>query len=134
MAPKLTDEQVIQVFENCFVKYTKSCDDCPAFKDGKCTTSCEWITTELPKRILDFINRLKADNERLTNRCDDCAGCTQWKCDCSNIKTEAYQEFAERLIIAIDERISDSIKEQNPHLFVIKTLIKDIEKEMVGEG
>ena len=34
-----------------------------------------------------------AENERLRNKCEDCAGCSAWKCDCSNIR----REFAERL-------------------------------------
>lgn len=31
------------------------------------------------------------------NRCKDCAGCTQWKCDCSNVRREAINEFADKL-------------------------------------
>ena len=30
-------------------------------------------------------------------KCEYCAGCSEWKCDCANIKSEAYKEFAERL-------------------------------------
>lgn len=31
------------------------------------------------------------ENER---KCEECAGCTVWKCDCSNIRANAIDEFA----------------------------------------
>lgn len=40
---------------------------------------------------------LMAEIERLKPKCEDCAGCNQWKCDCSNIRNFSIQEFAERL-------------------------------------
>ena len=40
---------------------------------------------------------LTEENESLKHECDNCAGCTQWKFDCSNIRAEAIHEFAERL-------------------------------------
>lgn len=40
-----------------------------------------------------IINDLNAEVERLKPKCEDCAGCSEWKCDCSNIR----KEFAERL-------------------------------------
>lgn len=30
-------------------------------------------------------------------KCDECAGCTAWKCDCANIRETAITEFAEKL-------------------------------------
>ena len=33
----------------------------------------------------------------LEHKCDDCAGCTQWKCDCANIEMHAVKQFAEML-------------------------------------
>ena len=36
--------------------------------------------------------------ERLRNSCKDCAGCTQFVCDCSNIKELAITEFAEKIV------------------------------------
>jgi hypothetical protein len=41
--------------------------------------------------------KLKDRITELENKCNDCAGCTQWKCDCANIKTAALEQFAERL-------------------------------------
>ena len=31
------------------------------------------------------------------NKCEDCAGCSVWKCDCSNIRNQALEEFYEKL-------------------------------------
>ena len=43
-------------------------------------------------QLLDIINRQKAET-----KCEDCAGCSQWKCDCANERIEAVKEFAERV-------------------------------------
>lgn len=32
-----------------------------------------------------------------TEECKDCAGCTSWLCDCSNIRAEAYEECIEKV-------------------------------------
>lgn len=34
------------------------------------------------------------ENQR---KCEDCAGCTNWNCDCANVRDKAVDEFAERL-------------------------------------
>jgi DNA repair exonuclease SbcCD ATPase subunit len=51
-----------------------------------------------------FLEKYKEKNKNLKDRiaelehkCDDCAGCTQWKCDCANIEMHAVEQFAERL-------------------------------------
>ena len=55
------------------------------------------VTETWHRNNSEFIRRLEAEIERLSHHCDDCAGCTQWKCDCSNIRAEAIDEFAHRL-------------------------------------
>ena len=55
------------------------------------------VTETWHRNNSEFIRRLEAKIERLSHHCDDCAGCTQWKCDCSNIRAEAIDEFAHRL-------------------------------------
>ena len=47
--------------------------------------------------LVEQIEKKDAEIERLSHQCSECAGCTQWKCDCSNIRVEAITEFAERL-------------------------------------
>lgn len=50
------------------------------------------------KDLLTELQKKDAEIERLSHHCDDCAGCTQWNCDCSNIRAEAITEFEQRLI------------------------------------
>ena len=30
-------------------------------------------------------------------RCEECAGCTNWLCDCANVRNKAIDEFVEKL-------------------------------------
>ena len=48
-------------------------------------------------RLEDEIAEQKAEIERLASKCEDCAGCSAWECDCSNVRAYAIEEFAERL-------------------------------------
>lgn len=66
------------------------CQKCSFSNENKCLG-------KLHDNALDLINRQRAEIEKLTNKCDDCAGCTQWECDCSLIKDELVKEFANRL-------------------------------------
>lgn len=50
-----------------------------------------------------------------------------------DISSEAIKEFADLVDKDINEKLSDSIKEQNPHLYLIHQIVKDRLKEMVGE-
>lgn len=86
----MTDNEIIKALECC--KDGGVCTGCPLFeqKTAKCIS-------QLNEYTLDLINRQKAEIERLSHKCGDCAGCTQWKCDCSNIKSEAIREFVEKL-------------------------------------
>lgn len=51
-------------------------------------------TLALIKELTEENEMLRAENK---NKCKDCAGCLQWKCDCANIRDEAITEFAEKL-------------------------------------
>ena len=93
---KYTDEQIIKALECCAVdphsgKFA-DCKNCPL--DYLKTANC--FEYEIQIIALDLINRQRAEIERLSHKCDDCAGCTQWICDCANIEAEAIKEFAER--------------------------------------
>ena len=82
----MTDAEIIKTLECCI---NDDCDNCPnGF--GNCEHN-------LAKLSIDLINRQKAEIERLTNKCEDCAGCSEWKCDCSNIRNYAIRDFAEIL-------------------------------------
>lgn len=47
-------------------------------------------------RAIGTVEEFKAleENER---KCEDCGGCTAWKCDCANVRAKAIDEFVERL-------------------------------------
>lgn len=52
---------------------------------------------ETLKQYEDFgtVEELKALKDK--PKCDECAGCTAWKCDCANIRETVITEFAEKL-------------------------------------
>lgn len=57
------------------------------------------------EKTLQIVENLQAENKRLTNnKCEDCAGCTQWLCDCSNERAQAIKEYTEKLIFEIVNR------------------------------
>lgn len=59
-------------------------------------TEIENLNIEL-QAMRGAANSYKAEVERLKPKCEDCAGCNQWKCDCSNIESYAITKFAEKL-------------------------------------
>ena len=69
--------------------------------------SLSWIET-----IRKYIEYLEAknkeftdENERLKHECDDCAGCTQWNCDCANIEAHTVWKMQEMLEEKIDRTL-----------------------------
>lgn len=67
--------------------------------DGKAYEDLE-IALQALKEIREYrelgtveeLQTLK-ENER---KCEDCAGCTNWLCDCANERAKAIDEFAEK--------------------------------------
>lgn len=45
--------------------------------------------------------KLDAENERLrdfvSSKCEECAGCTSWKCDCANIEAQAKADTVRKM-------------------------------------
>ena len=87
------------------------------------------------------INRLQAENERLkdftSSKCEDCAGCTSWKCDCANIEAQAKAEAYKECIEKVKEEIysqphSRSLEASVERARIIK-IFDNLLKEMVGE-
>ena len=101
----MTDNEIKKALE-CLMH--DNCDDCPYYHRDDCADRIK-DPTELSKYVLDLINRLQAENERLKADCDKIAE------DYSNLmiekdelfdeaenliksaKAEAIKEFAERL-------------------------------------
>ena len=90
---KYTDEEIIRALECC--RDFGDCSLCP-YENATFADELD-CTQKLHTDALVLINRQKAEIERLSHKCEDCAGCMQWICDCSIIETEAIKEFAERL-------------------------------------
>lgn len=91
MADKVTDSDIKKALECCKKACVNRCEGCPYRDRIMCAL-------DLRKDAIDLINRQQAEIERLTNKCEDCAGCSEWKCDCSLIKSEAIKEFWSKLI------------------------------------
>lgn len=49
------------------------------------------------EQVAMMLVELKALREEKESRCKDCAGCTAYKCDCSNIRGQAIDDFIEAL-------------------------------------
>ena len=83
---------------------------------------CEVGTLEEFKqyRAIGTVEELQAlkENQR---KCEDCAGCTNWNCDCYNERVMAIEEFAERIME------NCSMSEMN------RKMIKQIAESMKGE-
>lgn len=47
-------------------------------------------------REIGTVEEFKALKEN-EPKCEDCAGCTNWLCDCANIRANAIDEFAEQM-------------------------------------
>lgn len=67
----------------------------------------ELVKTQIREKVLNVelesykeigtIEAFKAlkENQR---KCEDCAGCTNWKCDCANIREQAITEFYDKVL------------------------------------
>ena len=111
----MTANEIIKALECC---NNGECSGCPISFDSCCITRSR-------EEAINIINRQKTEIEgykhyynecltdlknahkeieKLQNRCEDCAGCTQWKCDCSLIEGEAIKEFAKELAERFKQR------------------------------
>lgn len=117
-----------------------------------CNNCC---VAKLKRNALDIINHQQAEIERLKRELDAAIesdpskthpyevitpyGVVFSKCEQGyedfkmDIKSEAIKEFAELVDKDIEEKLSNSIKEQNPDLYLIHQIVKNRLKEMVGE-
>ena len=131
---KLTDSEIVKALEYCLKDGYEKCKKCQYYGTVMCTT-------ELLSNALDLINRLQAENERLkdftSSKCEDCAGCTSWKCDCANIEAQAKAEAYKECIEKVKEEIysqphSRSLEASVERARIIK-IFDNLLKEMVGE-
>ena len=79
----------------------------------------ENVTDELVGEIL----AINSNNER---KCEECAGCTNWLCDCANTRTHAIDEFSEQLKVELDKKYSFGIENK----FKLFNSIDEIKEQM----
>ena len=112
----MTDNDIIKALE-CCMKICKDCDNCPCINNDYINVyDCKYA---LLKNALDLINRLQAENERLSKITRPLI---------AEIKAEAYTEFAELLC-----KIWQSFEDENICGISNQGLVKFVCKKMVGE-
>lgn len=66
--------------------------------DAQCNRAdldIEWA--ERNEQLAEWLEELKEYKANNHRKCSECAGCTSWKCDCSNVRTKAIDDFVEQL-------------------------------------
>ena len=63
-------------------------------------------------------------------KCEDCAGCTVWKCDCANTRQQAIDEFVKKICEKYTEEESKGNYKQ--YCAEIKQNIADIAEQLKG--
>ena len=134
MPNKLTDEEIVKALEYCYAD-ENNCKRCPYMAVDK----CHKVHT---KDVLDLINRLKEENERLKNAYKQCAwerdifaedmkeeikkDCSYLMLDIKTIKAEAYKEFAERLK-------EEATADDDSTWWIANIDVDNLLKELVGD-
>lgn len=68
---------------------------------------------------------------RNQRNCKDCAGCTVWKCDCSNERAIAIDKFTEKLY---QDYVYDSICRNDISFYGYGNKIKEIAEQVKAGG
>ena len=63
-------------------------------------------------------------------KCDECAGCTTWKCDCANIRDKAIDDFME---LALKKFTEFDVKHGYPTVADCKVILRDIAEQLKHE-
>lgn len=80
-------------------------------------------------RVIGTVEEFKALKENQC-KCEDCAGCTVWKCDCANIRQQAIDEFVKKICEKYtEEEIKGNYKQ---YCGEIKQNIADIAEQLKG--
>lgn len=94
----------MKILEEFIAYYTQYAEFCNKVGDTE--------ESETVKNLLGLFEELKELRKQERDRCSDCAGCVQWKCDCSNVRQQAIDDFEEKLLYQIgDLDVRDIIME-----------------------
>ena len=102
---------------SCRFKHCKYCSDCGCINQNRYDT-CDFRAAKEEVEVLNAIIK------------KDCGMLPNYEAYLGN---KVRKEFAELVDKDIEEKLSNSIKEQNPDLYLIHKIVKDRLKEMVGE-
>lgn len=76
-----------------------------------------WESSERTRTAFDIA--IKAlENQR---NCEECAGCTSWKCDCANIRDKVIDDFVDK----VDDMLGASDRD-----IYCKEVIRDIAEQI----
>ena len=107
----------------------KACKKLGQYEDtGLMPEEVQELKEELEKyRAVGTVEEFRALKENERN-CKDCAGCTQWKCDCSNIRAKAIDDFAEKLKAEYDNNM------RIPEIEVVfaKAIVEQVKGQLKG--
>lgn len=126
---KLTDSEIIKALECCMDEM--GCKKgCPCFDPKSKNSHCTAVGDNgLEKLALDLINRIQAENERLKKANEMFTDIGKLY---SEIKAEAYKEFAERLKMRAINRYNE-FEDYQEYPYATITHIDELLKELVGE-
>lgn len=65
--------------------------------------------------------------------CKDCAGCTNWLCDCANTRAHAIDEFAEKIKHFMRSNVEDAEYFGDCSCEIFESEIDEIAEQMKGE-
>ena len=65
------------------------------------------------------------------SKCEDCAGCTQWNCDCANIEAQAKADTVRKMKEIIYERLDISVEGYSSE--EIKSDVRDMVYQIAEE-
>ena len=90
-----------------------------------------WKLNEISKEYsaIGTVEEFKALKENQC-KCEDCAGCTVWKCDCANTRQQAIDEFVKKIC----EKYTEEERKGNYKQYCgeIKQNIADIAEQLKG--
>ena len=117
----MNDNDIKKALECCSSSTgAEACRGCPFNEKDICDKE-----DDAPQKYaLDLINRQKAEIERYKGVIKLLEN------DVLTAKAEAVKEFAERVETALDERVSEKIRERNPHWYLAKRIVRETSIEM----
>ena len=123
---KLTDNEIIKAIERCMIPIGRGgCQGCPMYNEEK-------RLKKLFKMIIDLINRLQEENERLQSINDSFTDIGKLY---SEIKAEAYKECIEKVKEHSNkmELVCSGALVRTDYT-ITKEKLDNLLKEMVGES